>query len=272
LQQSLDFLFLGPDHCLQDGQVGLVVAAQVGLPLGVDVAFLGELGVVVGGEFLEAGAVAVVVVLEFVAEGGVVVDEAGDFCLALLAGALEAVGGVFDFVLLLLDLVGEAFEFGLVEVAEVVLVLLVLADEVVADVLVLGLDEVEFVRLLLVELLEFVAAVAGLRGRGGTSALISSLLRRSCRDRFSISKFFSSIVSFSLRMFSSWISELPFCERRRFWIWAMDSLSYWFLRRCISSFLRLSDSTASPWRRVICVWAGVPRRAASRSGSGAPGP
>jgi hypothetical protein len=251
VEQALDFLLLSSDHCLQDGDVRLVVATQIGLSLGVHLAFLGELRVVVGGEILHADAVAVVVVLDIVAQDCVVVDEAGDLCLALLPSALEAVVGVLDLVLLLLDFVGEALQLGLVEVAQVVLVLLVLAEQVVADVFVLGLDKVQLVCLLLIEFLEFVAAVVGLRGGESTSCFISSLLRRSWRVMFSISKFFSSMVSLSLRMLSSWISELPFWERRRFWICAMDSLSYWFLRRCISSFLMLSNSTASFWRRVI---------------------
>jgi hypothetical protein len=185
----------------------------------------------VGGQFLHAHPVLVVVVLELVAEGAVVVDESGDFGLPLLAAALEAVAGLLDLVLLLLDLVVEAFDLGLVEVLEFVLVLLVGADEVVLAVLVLGLDEVDLVRLLLLQLLQLVAAVGRLRRDCTTSAFSSSFFSRICRFRFSISKFFSSIVSFSLRMFSSWISLLPFWDLRRFWIWAMDSLSYWFLRR-----------------------------------------
>lgn len=72
-------------------------------------------------------------------------------------------------------------------------------------------------------------------------------------------------------MFSSWISLLPFWLLRRFWIWAMDSLSYWFFSLWIYSFLMLSASTASFCKRVIWLGRGVPQWGVFRSGSDATG-
>ena len=173
LQDALDLLLLGRDDVLQDGDLVLVVVAQVGLPLQVGLAFLGELAVVEAGQILDPRPVAVVVLLQLVPQVAVLVDQPGDLCLALLAGPFEAVVALLDLVLLLLDLVGESLDLGLVEVLELILVLLVLPDEVVLDVLVLGLDEVELVRLLLLQLLEFVLAVVGLDQKRGTSVLSS---------------------------------------------------------------------------------------------------
>lgn len=174
--------------------------------------------------------------------------------------------------LLLLYVVVESFDLGFVEVLEFVLVFPVLPHQVVLDVLVFCLNEVELVDLLLLKLLEFIFIIGRLDSINCTSALSSSLLSLICLLRFSISKFFSSMVSLSLRMFSSWISLLPFWERLRFCIWAIDSLSYWFLRRCSSSLRKFSASTASFWRRVICVGGGVPLIGAFRFVSGALGP
>lgn len=176
LQDALDLLLLGRDDVLQDGDLIFVVVAQVGLPLQVGLSLLGELAVVEAGQLLDPGPVAVVVLLELVPQVSVLVDQSGDLRLALLAATFEAVIALLDLVLLLLDLVSEALDLGLVEVLELILVLLVLPDEVVLDVLVLGLDEVELVRLLLLQLLQLVLAVVGLDDNRCTSVLSSSFL------------------------------------------------------------------------------------------------
>jgi hypothetical protein len=157
----------------------------------------------VRGKVFNTNAVSVVIVLDIIAQCTIVIDEASDFCLSFLASTLEAIVGIIDLMLLLLDFVGEPLQFGLMQIAQVVLVLLVLPDEVAPNVFVFSLDQIQLVCLLLIQFLEFVAAVVGLSVVESTSCFISSLLRRSWRVRFSISKFFSSMVSLSLRILSS---------------------------------------------------------------------
>lgn len=210
LQQSLDFLLLGSYHCLQNGDVRFIVASQVGLSLSVRLALLRELRIIVGSKIFDASSVAVVVVLELVTQRSIIIDQAGNLCLSLLASAFEAVRCIFNLMLFLLYLVSEPFDLRLMQVSQLILVLLVLPDQVVSHIFVFRLHEVELMSLLLVQLLELISTVICLNGAIFTSAFISSLLRRSWRAKFSISKLFSSMVSFNFLIFSSCISELPF--------------------------------------------------------------
>lgn len=203
LEESLGLFLFCSDDSLQDGDVCLVEAAQVTFPLVVDFPLLGELCVVVGGEFLDASSVAVVIVLELIAQVAIFVDEAGDFGFSLLAAALETVISLFNLVFFLFDFIDKALHLGLVQVAQLILVLLMLTEQVVSHIFVLCFYQIQLVGLLLVQFLELVATIIGLHKWRGTSAFISSLLRRSWRFKFSISKFFSSITSFSLRILSS---------------------------------------------------------------------
>ena len=88
--------------------------------------------------------------------------------------------------LFLLYLVSESLDLRLMQVSQVVFVFLVLPNQVIAHVLMFSLHKVELMSLLLVQFLKFISTVIGLNICIFTSALISSLLRRSCRVRFSI--------------------------------------------------------------------------------------
>jgi uncharacterized membrane protein YqaE (UPF0057 family) len=87
---------------------------------------------------------------------------------------------------LLLDLISESFDLGLMQILEFILVLLVNPEEVVAVVVELGLDEEDLLLLLLLQLLQFVLGIGFLSIDQSTSFLSSSFLRRICRFRFSI--------------------------------------------------------------------------------------
>jgi hypothetical protein len=126
-KQPSDLILLHCDDGFEDGEVVLIEAAEVGFSLLVGLSLFGELVVVVGGQFFNSGPVLVVVVLEFVAEVAVLVDQSGDFCLSLLAGPFEAVVALLDLVFLLFNLVGQPFDFGLMQILEFILVFAVLS-------------------------------------------------------------------------------------------------------------------------------------------------
>jgi hypothetical protein len=123
---------------------------------------------------------------------------------------------------------------------------------------------------LLVQLPQLCLAIICLNYFILTSAFNSSFFNLSCLLIFSISKFFSSMISLNFLILSYCISVLPFWDLLRFWIWAMDSLSYWFLSRWISICLIFSASLASSLRRVILILHSLPHWAICQFESGVP--
>lgn len=140
LQDALDLFLLGRDDVLEDGDLVLVVGAEVGLSLEVGLAFLCELAVVKAGQLFDPSPVAVVILLQLIPQVSVLVDQPSDLSLSLLAASLEPIIALLNLMLLLLNLIGKSLDLRLMQVLELILILLMLSDEVILHVLVLSLD------------------------------------------------------------------------------------------------------------------------------------
>lgn len=142
LQDALDLFLLGRDDVLEDGDLVLVVGAEVGLSLEVGLAFLCELAIVEAGQLFDPSPVAVVILLQLIPQVSVLVDQPSDLSLSLLPASLEPIIALLNLMLLLLNLIGKSLDLRLMQVLELILILLMLSDEVILHVLVLSLDEV----------------------------------------------------------------------------------------------------------------------------------
>ena len=159
LQNPSDLLFLCRNNRPQNFKVVVVVCPQIGLPLAVDLPLLGKLIVIETRQILYPLPVSVVIILQLVPQIAVVVDQPGNLTFSLLPSPLQLVISLLNFVFLLLNLVRQSLDLGLMQILEFVLVFLVLPDEVALDVFVFSLDEVDFMRFLLLQLLQLVFAI-----------------------------------------------------------------------------------------------------------------
>ena len=203
LQNPSDLLFLCRNNRPQNFKVVVVVCPQIGLPLAVDLPLLGKLIVIETRQILYPLPVSVVIILQLVPQIAVVVDQPGNLTFSLLPSPLQLVISLLNFVFLLLNLVRQPLDLGLMQILQLILVFLVLPYQVALDVFVFGLDQVDFMGFLLLKFLQLVFAIIRLHRQIHTSDFSSSFLSLICLFKFSISKFFSSMASFNFLIFSS---------------------------------------------------------------------
>ena len=159
LQNPSDLFFLCCNNSPQYFKVVVVVCSQIGLPLTIDLPLLGKLVIIEAGQILYPLPVPVVIVLQLVSQIAVVIDQPGNLTFSLLPSPLQLVISLLNFMFLLLNLVRQSLDLGLMQILEFVLVFLVLPDEVALDIFVFSLDEVDFMRFLLLQLLQLVFAI-----------------------------------------------------------------------------------------------------------------
>lgn len=162
VDQSLYLLLFGLDHLLQTVNVTLEEGDQTLLLVGCVVPEILDLLLIECCHLLDSAPVSVVVLLHLQSQLRFLSNNVAQLCLVLLASFLRLPVQILYFCPLLLQLIGESLHFGLVQVPQLLLVLLVRSDQVVFSVLVLRPDEIQLVRLLVFYFLYLVLQVPDL--------------------------------------------------------------------------------------------------------------
>ena len=114
LQNPSNLLFLCCNNGSQYFKVVVVVCPQIGFPLTVDLPLLGKLVIIEAGQILYPLPVPVVIVLQLVSQIAVVIDQPGNLTFSLLPSPLQLVISLLNFMFLLLNLVRQSLDLGLV--------------------------------------------------------------------------------------------------------------------------------------------------------------
>lgn len=160
--QSLNLLLFRLDHFLQTVNVVLEECNQTSLLVRCIVPQIVDLLLVEGCQLLDSAPVSIIVLFQFQSQFCFLSHHVAQFCLVLLSPSLGLPVQILDLCPLFFQLVGQSLHFRFMQVSHLLLVLLICSDEIILCVLVLCLDQVQFVRLLILDLLDLILQISDL--------------------------------------------------------------------------------------------------------------